>query len=337
MAHHTALLQTVPDAGVPSRLLRRAMGHFATGVAVVTARDGEGRAFGTTANSLTSVSLEPPLLLVCLTHGSETLTALRATGRFGVSVLGASQRELSDRFAKPASPTTWLGVRTADAGGVPLLHGAAATAECEVHELLPGGDHAIVVGHVVGADHVDGPHEPLLYHRGAYAALADPAPAPAPPPAVEVALPSLLGDLRMLPLAPDDAGAVSVAVSVGEPRGSEGALLYLHRGCLLGDALGSAVCAGRTALRDALDRMGREGPGVVVYHRRGDGGAACCLSGGATAAPTEDEAAAVRRAVRALSLGAPRLIGTSDDARVLAEAGVRLAGLASHDHKESPR
>jgi flavin reductase (DIM6/NTAB) family NADH-FMN oxidoreductase RutF len=325
---------TAPDLGllhvpgVPPALLRRTMGHFATGVSVVTARDRAGRSLGTTVNSLTSVSLDPPLLLVCLGHGSETLGAIRDAGRFGVNVLREGQRDLSDRFARPADGRTWFGVRTHLAEGIPVLEDALATLECEVHDTVDAGDHLIVIGRVLGADHVDEDPEPLLFFRGRYAAMGAAPPEPAPAPRrVEVSLPSELGELRVTHLGQEQPSAVSVAVSVGEPHGTRGALLHLHRGCLLGDALGSTACAGRAALHRALALMGPSRPGVVVYHRDDAGFAGCCRAGGEPSAPGPHEITAVRRAVRALRLRDVRLIGTAADADPLAQAGVRVAGL----------
>ena len=321
---------------VAPRLQRRTMGHFATGVAVITARDGSGRVFGATANSLTSVSLEPPLLLVCLRHRSETLDAIRQSHHFGVTILSAGQRDISGRFARASTPDTWDGVEWHDAAGVPMISGGVAELRCDLHELVPGGDHAIVIGQVVGADYPDGAPEPRLYHRGAYAELAEPADAAdGVAPAVEAALPSSLGELRMLPLWADDRARVGEGVSVGVPRGNRGTLLHLHRGCVLGDAVGSAVCAGRRSLDAVLDLMRAEGSGVLVYHRRNDGASSCCLGGGRDAGPlTGEELVAVRRAVRALDLHGIRLIGAPDDARALADVGVNVSEVLSSPHSE---
>ncbi len=325
-------LDVLRAPGVPPALLRRTMGHFATGVTVVTARDRAGRAFGTTANSLTSVSLEPPLLLVCLTHGSETLAAIRDAGRFGVNVLRAGQRDLSDRFARPADARTWFGVRSHVSDGIPVLDDALASLECELHDAVEAGDHHVVFGRVLAADHIDDEPAPLLYFRGRYAAIGGepPAPEPAPQP-VEVRLPTELGDLRVTHLGAEDPTRVSVAVSVGEPHETSGALLHLHRGCLLGDALGSTACAGRAALHRALALMGPSRPGVVVYHRDDGGFGSCCRAGGEPSdhgrAPDPHEITAVRRAARALRLRDVRLIGTAADADALAQAGVRVAEL----------
>jgi flavin reductase (DIM6/NTAB) family NADH-FMN oxidoreductase RutF len=142
--------------------LRTALGHFATGVTVVTAPDGDDWR-GSTANAVSSVSLDPPLLLVCLRDESLTLAALLESGRFVVNVLHAGQRALAQRFARRGA--TFAGVAHDDG----RLRGALATFACELHDVADGGDHRIVVGRIHQADH---PHEhtpPLLFYRGAYA------------------------------------------------------------------------------------------------------------------------------------------------------------------------
>lgn len=306
-------LGSVARGAVSASELRAAMGHFATGVAVVTAGDADGRLLGSTANAISSLSLDPPLVLACLRHESETLAALTATGRFGVNVLGAGQRELSERFARRTGPDAWAGVGHRVLDGVPLLEGAIATVECRVHELADGGDHAIVIGQVVAVAHPEEGAEPLLFFRGRYAALDEP-PVPAgrqaPDLLPEIALPSALGALRMRALASADAAATSVAVLVGEPRGRAGAVVHLHRGCLLGDALGSTVCRGRERLHAVLEELERTGrPGVVVYHRddtRGFG--ACCLAAAQPPPLTAAEREAVEQAIDQLALVDPEVI-----------------------------
>jgi 3-hydroxy-9,10-secoandrosta-1,3,5(10)-triene-9,17-dione monooxygenase reductase component len=142
--------------------LRAALGHFATGVTVVTAGAGDAR-HGTTANAVSSVSLDPPLLLVCLRDESLTLAALLESGRFVVNVLHADQRELAQRFARRGA--TWDGVAHYDG----RLHGALATLECELHDVADGGDHRIVVGRITHVEHAVEHAPPLLFYRGAYA------------------------------------------------------------------------------------------------------------------------------------------------------------------------
>lgn len=146
--------------------LRAAMSHFATGVAVVTAADADGRPFGTTANAISSLSLDPPLILACLRRESETLAAVRTSRAFAVSVLAAQQRGLAERFARRTAAGSWDGLAHRRADGVPLLDDALATLECRLHELADGGDHVIVIGRVAGIGVADG--DPLLYFQGAF-------------------------------------------------------------------------------------------------------------------------------------------------------------------------
>ncbi|MGD9696292.1 MAG: flavin reductase [Thermoleophilia bacterium] len=318
---------------VEPAVLRRTMGHFATGVAVVTARHPDGRPFGTTANSVTSVSLDPPLLLVCLTRTSETLDAIRASGRFAVNLLRAGQRSHSDRFARAAADDTWDGVDHSMARGAPVLHDGLGALVCDIHELADGGDHVIVIGRVLEAGHAHEAGDPLIFYRGSYGALEQgerPVPPPRPPRGPsrrpEVSLPSDLGPLRIVPLSDDQESQVSVAVLVGEPRGRPSTSLYLHRGCTLGDALGGARCESRRRLHEAVRRM-RAGGGVVVYHRDAATIDACCLDRAAQRPGLgESEISAVRAAVRVLALGRLRFLGAPDDAARLAEEGVPVVG-----------
>lgn len=146
---------------------RDCMGTFATGVAVITAGDGLERT-GMTVNSITSVSLDPPLLLFCPRNGSHTLAVLREKGTFAVNFLAADQGELCGRFARPCDGDRFEGV-SCEAGsctGAPLLEGSLARLECQVTDIHPGGDHAIVVGRVVGLDSNPEAKEPLLFWAG---------------------------------------------------------------------------------------------------------------------------------------------------------------------------
>ncbi|HEY5334267.1 MAG TPA: 3,4-dihydroxy-2-butanone-4-phosphate synthase, partial [Solirubrobacterales bacterium] len=164
-----AKLARVADTG---RLMRDVMGHFATGVSVITARDADGAPVGTTANAVSSVSLDPPLLLACLARGSETLTAIRGTGRFAVNILAAEQRHHSDRFARKGEATRTHEVDFDDhEHGVPVLPGALATIACEVEAIHPAGDHEIVIGDACHLHHREPGTEPLLFWRGSYSKL----------------------------------------------------------------------------------------------------------------------------------------------------------------------
>ena len=160
------------QAQVSPAQLREAMGHFATGVTVVTSVGAHGEPVGTTANAVTSLSLEPPLVLVCFDLGSATLAAIRGHGAFAVNVLGYRQRHLSANFARRGLAAAWEGV-THHRGptGSPRLADVIAVIECTVEHALPGGDHEIIVGRVRHAETNSEGASPLLFWRGKYASL----------------------------------------------------------------------------------------------------------------------------------------------------------------------
>lgn len=157
-------------AGSDPRTLRDAMGCFATGITIVTTLDEEGVPAGLTANSFTSVSLDPPLLLVCIANGAGTAPLLRGAAHFGVNVLQIGQQPASNRFATKGqdrfSGLPWAPGQT----GVPLLGGSLVSFECQREAVHEAGDHFILVGRVVRAQFE--PHrDPLLYFRGKYRRL----------------------------------------------------------------------------------------------------------------------------------------------------------------------
>lgn len=138
-------------------------------MAIVTITDAEAKPHGMTVNSLTSVSLTPPLILVCFDLRASLLDALLAAGEFAVNILEAHQEELSRRFAKP-DEDRFDGVGYhAGQGRAPLLDGALAYLECAVEQAVPAGDHTIVIARVFAGTVQDG--RPLCYYRGGYAAL----------------------------------------------------------------------------------------------------------------------------------------------------------------------
>jgi flavin reductase (DIM6/NTAB) family NADH-FMN oxidoreductase RutF len=311
-----------PAAGVDSRQLRTAIGHFATGVTVVTAIDDEGRSFGSTANAVSSVSLNPPLVLVCLRDESETLSAILGTRRFAINMLREDQRHLAERFARTASRDTWTGVAHVPAPitGAALIDGALATLECELHSIADGGDHTIAVGQVLAVEHPAEHVPPLLFYRGAFASAASP---PAPLETVRVNLPSEFGDLRLIALDLEPERSTGVIALVGEPEGVEGAEVYVHEGCVLGDALGHTGCAGHGRLQAVLDRMrGNTGPGVVVY-RRSAGFGACCLGSGSSLPPGPSPL--VRRALDELRLRRVRLLAGPEGEHIAHGLGLDVA------------
>jgi flavin reductase (DIM6/NTAB) family NADH-FMN oxidoreductase RutF len=162
-----------PDVvDLSSTEFRKAMGHFATGVTVVTSVDAAGEPVGTTASAVSSLSLNPPLVLVCFDRASVTLEAIRGHGAFVVNVLAAPQRHLSANFARRGFAAAWDGVRHRPGStGSPRLHDVLASLECTVESRLPGGDHEIVVGRVREVEVAQSDAAPLLYWRGSYAAL----------------------------------------------------------------------------------------------------------------------------------------------------------------------
>ena len=145
---------------------RSALSAYATGVTVVTAVGPQGPS-GATANAVSSLSLEPPMMLACLDRGSRTLTSVRAQGRFGVNALAAGQAELARRFSvKHPEAEKWAGIEWAERQGLPRLGGILLWVACELRDLIDGGDHLIVTGNVIEAEGLDG--QPLLFHRGDY-------------------------------------------------------------------------------------------------------------------------------------------------------------------------
>jgi flavin reductase (DIM6/NTAB) family NADH-FMN oxidoreductase RutF len=145
---------------------RAALGAYATSVTVVTAI-GENGPSGATANAVTSLSLDPPMMLACLDRGSRTLNSVRAQGRFGVNALAAGQEELARRFAgKGTEAEKWESVEWSESEALPRLPGGLMWVACELRDLIDGGDHLIVTGSVLAAEAREG--QPLLFHRGAY-------------------------------------------------------------------------------------------------------------------------------------------------------------------------
>jgi flavin reductase (DIM6/NTAB) family NADH-FMN oxidoreductase RutF len=146
---------------------RRIMGHWTSGVAIVSTTAADGSPRGLTANAVASVSLVPPLVLVCIERGADTHGAIRAAGSFAVSMLPQSAERTARRFAgdSPESKFDGVAYRT-ETTGAPVLDEALAWVDCRVHEILDGGDHSIYLGEVVAGDAHEG--EPLVYYRGGF-------------------------------------------------------------------------------------------------------------------------------------------------------------------------
>ncbi|HKN25781.1 MAG TPA: flavin reductase family protein [Candidatus Acidoferrum sp.] len=163
----------MPTTSVSPELFRRVMGSFPTGITVITVEREPGQVHGMTANSLTSVSLDPLLILVCIDQNARLLSFLKEQHRFGVNILKGTQQQISEHFAKPQqdpAEEARLGVRFQWTGtGIPLLEDALAHLACNVVAEHKSGDHTVFVGEVESLELKEG--EPLLYHRGKYRAL----------------------------------------------------------------------------------------------------------------------------------------------------------------------
>lgn len=152
-----------------TRALRQTLGSFMTGVTVVTARDSEGRPRGLTANSFTSVSLDPPLILVCIGTSASSCDTFRQTPGFAVNILAEGQRETSSLFATKREDkfehVTWSdGIH-----GAPILKNSLGWLDCVVHERKMLGDHLVMVGRVLNFGAGDG--RPLGFYGGSYVQL----------------------------------------------------------------------------------------------------------------------------------------------------------------------
>jgi len=151
--------------------LRRVMGHFATGVAIITTRSENGKLHGLTANAVTSVSLVPPLVLVCVDKGAESYPCFEQSRVFTVNILANDQEELSRRFAISGGDK-FRGVSYAlGANGAPLIHGALGHLQCRVTAAYEGGDHTIYLGEVQEVEASEA--MPLLFFRGSYRRISE--------------------------------------------------------------------------------------------------------------------------------------------------------------------
>lgn len=154
-------------AGSDTRTLRDAMGCFATGVTVVTTVDEKGDPVGLTANSFTSVSLDPPLLLVCIANSASSAPLLREASRFAVNVLQIGQQNASNHFASKIEDRFADAAWTIGETGMPILDTSLVSFECERYSVQEAGDHFLLIGHVRRAQFE--PHrDPLLFFRGRY-------------------------------------------------------------------------------------------------------------------------------------------------------------------------
>jgi 4-hydroxyphenylacetate 3-hydroxylase, reductase component len=157
------------SARVTGAEFRRACGRFANGVTIATVVDSAGGPHGLTVSSFTSVSLEPPLVLICVGHEATNFALFCNATHFGINILKEDQQPLSDRFARKGydrfDGLVWHPGQT----GVPLLPGCLAQIECAVHQRVEAGDHDIFLGEMVRAQVSEG--EPLIHYFGCYRKL----------------------------------------------------------------------------------------------------------------------------------------------------------------------
>jgi flavin reductase (DIM6/NTAB) family NADH-FMN oxidoreductase RutF len=164
------------EAPIDSRAFRDVCSRFVTGVAVVTSFGPDGPS-GMTANAVTSLSLEPPLMIVCFDRSARTLAAVEHSRFLGIQFLAHDQEEIAGRFAsKLPEAEKFEDLDWSDRHGVPALGGSVAGLACELRELVAGGDHLIAIAEVVDLWRADG--DPLVFFEGDYWRLSERGPAP---------------------------------------------------------------------------------------------------------------------------------------------------------------
>ncbi|MFM1571571.1 MAG: flavin reductase family protein [Porticoccaceae bacterium] len=162
--------ESFEDTAITPASLREALGSFPTGVAVVTTLSDDGKPIGLTVNSFNSVSLEPALVLWSLALSSPSIGAFRKHRAFAVNILRKEQEDLCMKFARPADDK-FTGVNWTDGyRGIPVLDGAMVTLECEMYQIVEGGDHEVYMGTVKRIHKTDS--SPLVFHRGQLVQLA---------------------------------------------------------------------------------------------------------------------------------------------------------------------
>ena len=157
---------------IDQREYRNAVGCFATGVTIVTTLDIDGDRIGITANSFTSLSLDPPLVLFCVDAKISSFEAFESCRHFNINVLTEDQMDMSNNFAR-SNEDKWDGVEHGSGeNGCPVFDGSVAVLECDKHAMYEGGDHLIMVGQVTKMTYQAGGCRPLLYYKGSYANLS---------------------------------------------------------------------------------------------------------------------------------------------------------------------
>ena len=236
------------------RNLRDAFGRFATGVTVVTTRQPDGIPRGFTANSFTSVSLDPPLLLICVGKAALSCETFAKADHFTVNILSDAQKDVSGLFASQSAEKFDIAKWRPDIHGMPVIDDALASFSCARHRLVDAGDHLILIGRVV--DHVAREGQPLGYYRGSYfdigldRALSDAATSGS------VAVGAVLANQDRILVALDGQGGISVPVAPDAENSVEGMISALH-------AKGLSVDLAHVY---AVYRISRSGAQRIIYH-----------------------------------------------------------------------
>ena len=162
-----------PEMGVDQETFRQALSRLAGGIVVVTASNAAGEPAGATATAVCSVSLDPPLVLVCLAGESSTRQVIADSGRYAINVLGHEHASRSRRFAGTGDGKFAGEEWTSGRLGCPLLPGSIAVCECQVEQTIEAGDHSVLIGRVIEAAAVESDSDlPLIWFRGRYARLS---------------------------------------------------------------------------------------------------------------------------------------------------------------------
>ena len=155
-----------PEPSFDPKQFRQALGKFATGVTVITTREADGTPRGFTANSFTSVSLDPPLILVCLANSAASCDVFTSAENFAVNILGDEQQEISNLFASQRPDKFEVADWESSTRNTPLINGSLAWFDCSRHKVVDAGDHAILIGQVEAFESREG--QPLGYFSGRY-------------------------------------------------------------------------------------------------------------------------------------------------------------------------
>ncbi len=258
LGEHNSILEglTPPESTEPlvGKALRDAFGRFATGVTVVTTRQPDGTPRGFTANSFTSVSLDPPLLLVCVGKQALSFETFQQADHFTVNVLADDQKEISGLFASQSAKKFDIAAWQPDERNMPTIDGALARFSCAQHRLVDAGDHLILIGRVEDFETREG--HPLGYFRGAYFDLGLNSALTEAATAGGVAVGAVLANKDQVLLSVDKSGHVSVPVAPANNNSADGLITDLSNRDLIVEL----------AHPYAVYRISKSGTQRIIYH-----------------------------------------------------------------------